>query len=72
MNIYSGMSLRQALKVCRYLGVRFECLRGTGELKIWFKDRLMRINGRRKDAPLALVVRLKQLNVGVGSSVLGY
>ena len=51
--VSTGMSLRKALHIARYMGCRVNCRNGTGEIMISHPEigKRVRVNGRRKDAP---------------------
>jgi hypothetical protein len=60
INFHKNMSLREALIAARELGVDINHCHGTGDLCFWFPGRQMLVNCRRKDAPQALISKLRQ------------
>jgi hypothetical protein len=53
----SGINLNKSIQIARALGIRVTSVRRTGEIRFSFPglERSVRVNGRRKDAPLALI-----------------
>lgn len=61
LTINHGMNLRKAKKICDALGVLYEPIRRTGELRFFFPGKPLTVNCRRKSAPRELTARLKKL-----------
>ena len=61
MNVYEGMSLRDALAVAREIGCTVSHPRRTGEVRIEKDGKRLNVNNRKKDAPRVLVWMLRDL-----------
>lgn len=63
-HVHRGIDLRQALELALLLGCLVWKPRRTGEVVVAHRllDRRVRCNGRRKDAPLALVAFLREIS----------
>lgn len=57
MHVFSGMSLRDALKVASHSGCRVKNVRRTGEIAVSHPGflRRVRVNARKKDASRKLI-----------------
>jgi hypothetical protein len=62
LRIPSGINLVKALRIARDLGCYVQPVRRTGEIRVFYGDmRSGKINCRRKDAPMHLIVFLRRI-----------